>query len=65
MYLDLIKKYKDQYGFKIFSYILMPNQLSLLLELKEETTISVIMHDLTSSYTKYYNSRYNRKGHLQ
>lgn len=63
-YLELLEKYKEKYGFKLFSFALMPNQLELLMELREGTNISVIMHDLNSSYTKYFNSAYNRKGHL-
>jgi hypothetical protein len=64
MYLDLLKRYKEQYGFKLFSFCLMPNHLHLLLELKEGLTISDIMHDLNSNYTKYFNGKYQRKGHL-
>lgn len=64
MYLELLKKYKEQYNFKLFSFALMPNQLNLLLELKGATTISMIMHDTTTAYTKYFNGRYQRKGHL-
>ncbi len=64
MYLELLKKYKKQYGFKLFALALMPNQLDLLMELKGGTTISVVMHNLNSSYTKYFNGRYARKGHV-
>jgi len=64
MYFGLIKKYKEQFGFKMFAYSLMPNHTHLLMEVDEETTISTIMHNINSSYTKYYNGRYNRKGHL-
>ncbi len=64
MYLELLKKYKEQYGFKMFSFCLMPNQLNLLIELKEGSSISAIMHSVNSNYTKYFNSRYNRQGHL-
>jgi len=42
----------------------MPNHLHLLIELKEGITISDIMHDLNSNYTKYFNAKYNQKGHL-
>lgn len=63
-YLELLKKYKQQYGFKLFSYCLLPNHLHMLIELKEGITISDIMHDLNSNYTKYFNGRYQRKGHL-
>lgn len=63
-YLELLKKYKEQYGFKLFAFVLMPNHLHLLIELKEGLTISDIMHDLNSNYTKYFNGKYERKGHL-
>lgn len=64
MYLDLLAKYKTQHGFKIFSYCLFPDSLHLLIETSSDSTISDIMHDLNSLYTKYYNGRYARKGPL-
>lgn len=63
-YLELLKKYKEQYGFKLFAFCLMPNHLHLLFELKPSLTISDIMHDLSANYTKYFNAKYARKGHL-
>jgi len=63
-YLDLLRKYKEQYGFKLYAYCFLPNHLHLLLELKEGLTVSDIMHDLNANYTKYFNGRYERKGHL-
>lgn len=63
-YLEFLKKYKSQYQFKLFAFSLLPNHLHLLLELKEGDTISDVMHDLNSNYTKYFNAKYQRKGHL-
>ena len=63
MFLGLLEKYKQQYGFKLFAYALLPNHLHLLMELSE-ASISEIMHDLNSSYTKYHNNKYQRQGHL-
>lgn len=63
-YIALIDKYKKQYGFKLFSYVLLPTHLHMLIELKNNIGISSIMHDITSLYTKIFNSEYNRKGHL-
>lgn len=63
-YMDLLKKYKENYGFKLFAFCLLPNHLHLLIELKEGVTISQIMHGLNSNYTKYFNARYGLKGHL-
>jgi len=64
IYMNALKKYKEQYGFKLFAFCLLPNHMHLLIELKEGITISDIMHDLNSNYTKYFNGRYNKKGHL-
>lgn len=63
-YLELLAKYKKEKGFKLFAFVLLPKHLHLLVELKGKVTISSIMHDLNSLYTKVYNSRYQRKGHL-
>jgi REP element-mobilizing transposase RayT len=64
MYLNLLNKYQNEYGLKLFSFVLMSRQVNLLIELKEGAAISMVMRDLTSSYTKYFNKRYERKGHL-
>ena len=69
-YFELIKKYKEQYKFKLYAYALLPNHFHLLLELPDQGQedfkggISEIMHGLNSSYTKYFNGKYGRKGHL-
>jgi len=63
-YQQLLKKYQEQYGFKLLAYCFLPNHLHLLMELKEGLTVSEIMHDLNANYTKYFNARYGRKGHL-
>jgi REP element-mobilizing transposase RayT len=65
MFLELLKKYQQQYGIRLFSYVLLPDHLHLLLEVAgEKGEISEFMHDLNNTYTKYFNSRYERKGHL-
>lgn len=63
-YISLIGKYKKQYDFKLFSYALLPTHIHMLIELKNDIGISNIMRDITSLYTKLFNGRYNRKGHL-
>lgn len=70
-FLELLKKYKGLYVFKLFAFCLLPEHFHLLLELPEQKdgknkmgTLSNIMHDLNSSYTKYFNAKYARKGHL-
>ncbi len=63
-YLNLLKKYKEQYGFKLFAFTLLINHLCLLIELREGVVLSDIMHDLNANYTKYFNKKYSLKGHL-
>jgi len=63
-YISLVAKYKEQYGFKLFSYVLLPTHLHMLIELRNNIGISNIMHDINSLYTKSYNSKYSKKGHL-
>lgn len=63
-YLELLSKYKTEYRFKLFSFVLMPNQICLLVEPTEEFPISHIMQKITPTYTKYYNAKHERKGHL-
>ena len=73
MFLELLKKYQEQYDIKIFAYVLMPDHLHLLVEMTapakggapvRSQEISDFMHNLNNAYTKYYNSAYDRKGHL-
>ena len=63
-YGELLAKFKDEFQFKLFAYALLPMRLELLVETTEEHPISQIMQKITPSYTKYYNNRYQRKGHL-
>lgn len=64
MYLELVNKYKSQHKFKLYSYSLLPESLELLIETGHDASISEIMHDLNSLYTKYFNSRYQKRGHV-
>lgn len=63
-YMGLLKRYKKQYGFKLFAFTLLPNHLHLLIELSKTATTSQITHDINSNYTKHFNTRHDRKGHL-
>lgn len=63
-YLELLGHYKEEYRFKLFAFVFTPTYLHLLIEPTTELTISTIMHSLSSNYTKYYNGRFKKKGHL-
>ncbi|MCX5666879.1 MAG: transposase [Candidatus Omnitrophica bacterium] len=63
-YLDILAQYKTERQFKLFAYCLLPGTISLLLEPSPDTAIPEIMHNLNSKYTRYFNNKYNKTGHL-
>ena len=49
---------------EIIAYCLMPNHFHLLLKQVSDEGISVFMNRLANSYTKYFNTKYDRVGAL-
>lgn len=48
----------------VVSYCFMPNHFHLLLKQNIDNGVHEIMRKTLNSYTKYYNTRHNRVGHL-
>ena len=63
-YLTLLRRYKDRFRFTLYAYALMPNHVHFIIEPAPNTTISRIMQCLTITYTKWFNHRYRRVGHV-
>lgn len=61
-FLEIIERVKTD-RFEVFGYCLMSNHVHLLIHEKSEE-ISQIMKRIGSSYTWWYNRRYERTGHL-
>ena len=62
-FLKILKKTKDLYQYKLYSYVLMPNHIHL--EIKDEkNNLSKFMHSMQLAYVSYFNKKYNRVGHL-
>ena len=49
---------------RIYVYCLMPNHFHLLIQQIEEGGITKYLRDLTNSYTRYFNTKYERIGPL-
>ncbi len=64
VYLSLVGKFKRKYGFKLYAYCLMPNHVHLLGEISSPPALSKFMHDLSRTYTLYFNNKYEKVGHL-
>jgi len=62
-YLSFLKEYKARFHFVLYAYTLMPNHLHLLLEMSE-TPLSRLMQILQFRYTRNYNIKYKKWGHL-
>ena len=62
-YLRIIKKYKERYKFKLYSYCIMDNHAHLLIEV-EKTPLSKIMQGIQQVYTQRYNRSKNQTGHV-
>jgi len=54
---------KDR-SIELVSFALMPNHFHLLVRNLDEGIVSVYMHRVLTAYSKYFNSKYNRKGHV-
>ncbi len=61
--LKLLKEKSKQFSFEIYSFALMPNHVHLQLRLKE-SNLSEAMQWLFRGYAKYFNAKYQRKGHV-
>ena len=63
-YLEICGRYKDQYGFKLYHWVLMNNHVHLLIETKEHGSLSKIMQGLNLAYTIWFNRKSGKVGHL-
>ncbi len=62
-YLTLLQELQTRYNWKLYAYVLMRNHIHLLVEVKG-VPLSKIMQNLQFRYTRYYNRRYRKVGHL-
>jgi REP element-mobilizing transposase RayT len=63
LYLKLLKDYKQELGFLLYAYSLMPTHVHLFLE-SGDTPLPGLMQRLQFRYRRNYNIRYKTWGHL-
>ncbi|KAF0143508.1 MAG: hypothetical protein FD156_2574 [Nitrospirae bacterium] len=63
MFLEILKRTKERYGYLLHAYALMDNHYHLLIE-TPKANISQAMQNINTSYTVYINKKYQRSGHL-
>ena len=62
-YLNILRKYKERYFFKLYAFALMDNHGHLLIEV-DHVPLSKIMQGIQQVYTAYYNRKHKRVGHV-
>jgi len=63
-FLEIVCRYKERDGFKLYHWVLMNNHFHFLLETPEEEPLSKIMQRINLAYTIWFNRKYRRVGHL-
>ena len=63
-YIDLLELYKEECGFNLYAYCLMDNHIHLLIK-ANEISISKIFRHISTSYSMWFNMKYQRTGYLQ
>ncbi|MBM4140513.1 MAG: transposase [Nitrospira sp.] len=64
-YKDILRKYKENYKFKLYHYVLMRNHVHLVLETTERGgKLSEIMKGINLSYAQYYKNKHRHIGHF-
>jgi len=63
MFLKILKKAKEKYGFYLYSYSLLPNHIHFQIKVND-VSVSKIMHYINTCYAVYFNQKYKRTGHL-
>jgi len=63
-FLGIVKMAKKKYTIKIYAYCLMPNHVHLLIDPSDSYEISKFMHWINRGYTAYFNTKYEKVGHL-
>jgi len=63
-YLEICKRYKYRYEFKLYHWVLMNNHVHLLLETAGDSSLSKIMQGINLAYTLWFNKENGKVGHL-
>ncbi|MDF2674054.1 MAG: transposase [Clostridiales bacterium] len=62
-FIKQIKDYMSVYNFELFAYVIMDNHYHLILR-TNEAALNKIMHSINNVYSKFYNYRHKRTGHV-
>ena len=63
-YLYLLEDARKKFSVLIYNYVLMDNHVHLLVEPREERSVSKAMEHIGKSYAQYFNHKYEHVGHV-
>lgn len=61
--LDLIREYRDIMDFDLYGYVIMGNHYHFVIKISE-APLKDIMHRINNKFSRYYNQKYKRSGHV-
>ena len=62
-FLETLVKYREECGYSLYGYCLMPNHVHLVLR-EGKQPLQIIMRRIGASFVYWYNAKYTRTGHL-
>ncbi len=63
-YLNKLAESLKKHNISLIAYVLMPNHIHLVVRQDTATPVYKLISSLHTSYSMYFNRKYNRKGHL-
>jgi len=63
-YLHFLQEYAEKYSVKILAYCLLGNHVHLLAAPAQIDALAKMMRTIAGFYSRYFNKKYARKGHL-
>ena len=63
-YLEICRRYKEKFEFRLYHWVLMSNHVHLILETPEKSSLSKIMQGMNLAYTIWFNRKSGKVGHL-
>lgn len=62
-FIKLLKEYDLAMGYTIYGYVLMDNHYHIIIQTLDKK-LQAIMHQINNKYSKYFNYKYERVGHV-
>lgn len=63
-YLMVLDRCRSRFPYALLAFVLMPNHVHLIVQALPEASLSSVMHWVSTGYTKRFNERHGRSGHL-